>query len=135
MDQNVVHETAVLVEQSGILRLTVLQLRNRVRGDEIGQLRGFRPANLDFTHVADVEKAHGIPNRVVFVDEAGILHRHIPSAEINHLRAEGPVDLIQRCAFERGGRHSISTYCTASSDHFRRNGRTPALGPRASGNP
>ena len=53
----------------------------------IHQLQRFGTANLDFAHVAHVEQPHSVAHRVVFVHNAGVLDRHIPPAEIDHLRA------------------------------------------------
>jgi len=55
----------MLVEQPGIVRLAGCSLWTALVGDEIGQLRGLRPADLDFAHVADVEYAHRFANRHV----------------------------------------------------------------------
>ena len=63
--QNIVHEAAMLIEQPGVMRLSGLQLVDGIGGDEIRQLRGLRPADLDFAHVADVEHAHGFAHRHV----------------------------------------------------------------------
>ena len=100
VDQDVVDETAMLIEQPGILRLPVLQLGDAVGGDVVGQLHGFRPANFDLAHVADIEQADRVAHGVVFVDQAGILHRHIPAAEIDHLRAGRAVHFVQRRALQ-----------------------------------
>ena len=87
VDQDVVDETAVLVEQPGIVRLADLQLRGGVGRDVIDQLQRFRPANFDLAHVADVEQAHALAHGVVLIDDAGVVDRHVPAAEIDHLRA------------------------------------------------
>ena len=92
--QDVVDESAVFVQQARILSLPVLQLRHRVGGDVIGQLRRFRPADFNLAHVADIEEPHGISNGVVLVNQAGIGNRHIPTAKINHPGAGGPVDVV-----------------------------------------
>ena len=86
--QDVVHEAAVLVEQRRVMRLPDLEPRDGVGGDVIGEPRGLRAADLDLAHVADVEQAHRAPHRVVFVDDAGVLHGHVPAAEIDHARTE-----------------------------------------------
>ena len=67
-----------------------------VGGDEIGQARGFRPADLDLAHVADVEQADRRAHGLVLVDDAGVLHGHVPAAEIDHPGAQRAMDGIQR---------------------------------------
>ncbi len=101
VDQDVVDEAAVFVEQAGIVRLAGLELGGVVGGDEIDQLGGFRPADFDFAHVADVEEADGIADGVVLVDDAGVLDGHIPAAEIDHFGAESPMDGIEGRVAER----------------------------------
>ena len=92
MDQNVVDETAVLVEQAGILRLPELQFRDGVGGDGVGELGGLGPANFDLAHVADVEQADGAPDGVVLLEDPGILDGHVPAAEVDHPGAQGAMD-------------------------------------------
>jgi hypothetical protein len=38
---------------------------------------------------------------VVFVEDAGVLNRHLPPAEVDELRPEGAVYGIERCGAER----------------------------------
>ena len=109
VDQNVVYEAAVGVKQPGVVRLADFEFGDVVGGDEIGQLRGFRPANLDLAHVADIENAHRLADGVVLIHDPGILHGHIPAAEIDHLGPQGSMDGIKRRGAERRcGRHENS---------------------------
>ena len=103
VDQDVVYKTAVLVEQSGILRLANLKLGDGVGGEKIGCLDGFHTQDFDFAHVADVEQAHRLADGVVFFDNAGILHGHIPAAEIDHPGSHRTMDGIERRTLERRG--------------------------------
>ncbi len=57
VDQDVVDETAVLVEQAGILGLARLETAGGVGGDVIGEPERLRAADFDFAHVADIEQA------------------------------------------------------------------------------
>jgi hypothetical protein len=84
VDQDVVHKTAVFVEQAGIMRLAGFELAGMVGGDEIGELASFRAPDFDFAHMADIEETHGGAHGLVLVDDSGILHRHIPAAKIHH---------------------------------------------------
>src|SRR5256885_12662458 len=48
------------------------------------------------------------PHRLVFIDDATVLHRHDPIAERDHLRAEPHMLVVERRLFWRGlghGRH------------------------------
>ena len=100
--QNIVHEPAVLVEKPGVVRLSQLQLGDGIGGDVVGEKRGFGTADFDLAHVADIEDAHRGAHRIVFVDDAGILDGHIPSTEIDHLRAKRAMDGVQGCGAETG---------------------------------
>ena len=55
VDQDVVDESAVSVEQRGILGLAELEFRRVVDGDVLDQIERLRAAHVDFAHVADVE--------------------------------------------------------------------------------
>jgi hypothetical protein len=70
VNQDVVDEAAVLVKQSGILRLAGLKFRGMVGGHEINQAQSFRPADFDLAHVADVEKPHRAPHGVMLIQDA-----------------------------------------------------------------
>jgi hypothetical protein len=95
MHQDVVHEPAVIVQEAGVMRLAELELRYRIGSDEIGQPRRFGSADLDLAHVADIEQPGRRSHGIVFVDNAGVLHRHVPPAEIHHLGAERTVQAVQ----------------------------------------
>jgi hypothetical protein len=84
------------------MRLTFFQLGRTVRGDRLDYVQRFGPANLDFAHVADIEETDGVPDRVVLLDDSRILHRHVPAAEIDHLRFHTPMNRVQGRSFEIG---------------------------------
>ena len=60
---------------------------------------GFRPANLDLAHVADIEQSDRRPHGVVLVDNARVLDRHVPAAEIDHFGLASGVHFEQRRPF------------------------------------
>ena len=101
VDQDIVHEAAVIVEQAGVVRLADLQLPDAVGGDEIGELRRLRPADLDLAHVADIEEPGGGADGVVLVDDSGVLDGHVPASEIDHFGPQGAMNRIQRSSAER----------------------------------
>jgi hypothetical protein len=53
----------------------------------LDEVEGLRASDFDFAHVTDVEQSGTSANRLVFSENARILKRHIPSAEVNHFRA------------------------------------------------
>ena len=77
--QDVVDETAVLVEQAGVVGLAEFQLVYGVGGDVVGEFGGFRSANLDLAHVADIEDAHRVAHGVVLVDDSASIGRACPT--------------------------------------------------------
>ena len=93
-------------EQRGVVRLPVLEARGVVHGDVLdgGQRAG--AAKLDLAHVAHVEQAHAGAHGQVLGDEAaagtGILDRHIPAAEVDHLGLERAMGGVEGGLFERG---------------------------------
>jgi hypothetical protein len=61
---------------------------------------------VELAHVADVEEASGIPDCVVFVDDAGVLNGHLPSGERHEPRSERDVFGVERCPPQVGARHA-----------------------------
>src|SRR5262249_51816320 len=55
-----------------------------------------------FAHVADVEEPDAVADRVVFLDDAGVLDGHVPAAEVDHFGPEGAMDGVERSGTERG---------------------------------
>ncbi len=96
VDQDVVDESAVFIQQRRVLGLPVLQLRSVVHGDVLHQIQRLRPAHFDLAHVADVEQADALAHGAMLVDDAGVFDRHVPAAEIDHLRAHAAMHGVQR---------------------------------------
>jgi hypothetical protein len=49
----------------------------------LNQVQRFRPADLELTHVADIEQTGSGAHSGVFLDDAAVLDGHFPSAEWN----------------------------------------------------
>src|SRR4051794_9353890 len=90
--QDVIDEAAVFVKQPGVVGLADFETANSVGGDGIGESLRLRPADLDLTHVADVEKADRSADGLVLVDNPGVLDGHVPPAEVDHPGLEASVD-------------------------------------------
>ena len=103
VDQHVVYESAMFVEQPGVLRLADFEPLNGIGGNEIGELRRLGSCDFDLAHVADVEQTHRAAHGLVFVNNARILHWHVPTAEIHHLGAHGSMYGIERSCLQRAG--------------------------------
>ncbi len=92
--QDVVDEPAVAIQQAGVVRLADLQLGGVVGGNIIDELQRIRAADFDLAHVADVKNAGGAADGVVLLDDAGVLHGHVPAAKIDHFGAELTMDRV-----------------------------------------
>ncbi len=55
-----------------------------------------RTLDEDLAHVTDVEKADGLADREMFVDDAEILQGHLPSAELDEPRTRGAMPFVER---------------------------------------
>ena len=87
IDDQVIHDTALFVRETRILRLAERKVGSVVRCnclDEFQCLRSFYP---ELAHVRDVEHAHAVYYGHVFVDDSGIFNRHIIAGKLVHLSA------------------------------------------------
>ena len=67
-----------------------------VVGNEVTQeFAGAGAAQVDHGHVRDIEHAGVATHLVVLVELRAVAERHVPAAEIDHLRAEGAVGVIE----------------------------------------
>src|ERR1700730_14042126 len=69
--------------------------RSVVASDVLYEVEGAFPSNFNLAHVADVKQSRGGSRRQVFRENAGILHGHIPSAEVDHLRPQASMCGVQ----------------------------------------
>ena len=63
---------------------------------QVGQCIG--AAHLDLTHMADIEQPGSRAHRLVLIDDAAVLHRHLPTTELNHACASREVIGVERRA-------------------------------------
>src|SRR2546430_758391 len=101
VDREVVDDRAVRIAEDRILDLADLESRHVVGGQVLERREGAGALDLEFAHVAHVEEADGAAGRTVLLDDAGVLHRHLPAAERHHARAGRDVLVIERRALER----------------------------------
>jgi len=113
VDNYVIHKRALGVQHCGIVRLTDGELgsivhRNMLNGGQRSAWR-FAGANANVAHVADVKNTHAPAHCFVLGHQAAarrVFDGHIPPAEIDHFRAQLPVQRVQRrfAEFVFGGR-------------------------------
>ena len=109
VNEQVVDEAAALVEQTRVLRLAVLEARGAVRSGLLDEVERLGADDFELPHVADVEQTNALADGFMLGDEAGVLDRHVPAAEVDHTRPEGAVNLVERGSEEvlrcGGGSH------------------------------
>src|SRR5437763_16929756 len=55
-----------------------------------------RPAHIDIAQMTDVEDTNGVAYGEVLLDDAGVLDRHLPAADLRQLRPERRVSIMER---------------------------------------
>src|SRR6266540_1719643 len=105
----VVDDRAVRVTQQGVLDLAHVQSRHVVGGQMLERGEGPGALDLELAHVAHVEEPDGAPHRAVLLDDARVLHRHVPAAEGHHARPGLDVRLMERGALEGGRVHAFGS--------------------------
>ena len=61
--------------------------------------------NDELPHVRDVEHSNALSHRLMFLDDAGVLHRHQPTGERHHLCATFHMLVVKRRFLLRGIGH------------------------------
>jgi len=62
----------------------------------------FAASQANVAHVAYVEDANTGAHRHMLGNDAGILDRHIPAVELDHLRAQSAMNAVERSFANRG---------------------------------
>ena len=101
IDDQVVDDPAGLVREQRVLRVTATELVDVVGEHRLQQVARGRPLDLELAHVRDVEDAGIRAHRLVLLDHALVLDRHLPSGKRDHARAERNVTVVKRRPPER----------------------------------
>ena len=106
-DQVVHHPAGGVVTAQRVLRLAGTHPSEVVGERGVDVRRRTRPAHHGLAEMADVEKADRLADGGVLLDDAaaGILDRHLPAAEVGHLRAQRDVAVVQRRTLGRSVAH------------------------------
>lgn len=105
VQDEVINDSGPVIEHDGVLPLADVQFI-----DVIGQ-HGVQPCSRcgaghrELAHVGDVKDAAGFAHGFVFVQDAGVLHRHVPAGEGNHSGSQFNVLGCQRGGFDVGISH------------------------------
>ena len=95
VDDQVIDHPALLVEHARVQGLArLLELVDRIGEQPAQEVAGLRTGQVDDRHVADVEHPRRAPHVVVLLDLRPVIERHVPAAEIHHLRAQRAVGEI-----------------------------------------
>src|SRR3990170_985129 len=94
VDDCVVDDPAVLPAKERILALSVGYALDIVCHYELDEIDSAVSGDLDLAHVAYIEKAAGTADRLVFIYNAGVLHRHLPTCKGDHPGSERYVYVI-----------------------------------------
>jgi hypothetical protein len=95
----VVDHAAGFVQHAGIQRLARHGQPGHVVGQQAAQVvAGAGSGEVQRAHVGNVEHAGVAPHGVVFLDLRAVMDGHLPTGEIDHLRAGGEVGCVERSA-------------------------------------
>ena len=92
VDDEIVDDTAGLVEHGGVERLAGVFQLGDIIGEQVAQeFAHARAVQIDDGHVRDVENAGALAHRVVFVFLRTVVQRHVPATKIDDSGACGHV--------------------------------------------
>jgi len=97
VDQQVVDHAAVGLAHRRVEHAAGEKLGDIVRDEVVQEPGGVRTSHVNLAHVAHVEQPRGAPHRLMLLENAAVLHRHLPACKGDHPAAEVPMDLVQRC--------------------------------------
>ena len=93
----VIEDAAILAQQAAVERLAGHGEARHIVGQQVAQeFTHALTREIDHAHVRDVEHARTAAHRLVLLDLRTVVDRQIPSAEIDHVTAEGGMQIKQR---------------------------------------
>ena len=98
VDQHIVQNAAALVADQSISDLALLHRRGVVGENPLDQVQRVRPLEPQPAHVTDVKNPRRRSDRLMFLNDAAVLNRHVPAGEIDYASAVGHVPIIERSA-------------------------------------
>ena len=106
VDDDVVDHAALLVAERAVLRLAVGALREIVRHQPLGGFERSRAIDGHLAHVADVEDADPLADGGVLLEDTLVLHRHVPTGELDDASSGREMRFIQWCTQGHGVREA-----------------------------
>ena len=107
VQDQIVDDSSLFVKHDGVLALADVQLVDVVGEHGVQPCRRVRAGYRELAHMGDVKDAAGLAHRFVFVQNAGVLHGHVPAGEGNHFSSKFNVFGCQGCGFDVGIRHKV----------------------------
>src|SRR5207302_6103593 len=101
----IINDAAVIIEEKSVLPLTDVQLRYIISQHVIEPVARAISRDDELSHMRNIEHADGVSDGLMFVHNAGVLHRHKPTAEGNHSRSQPHMFVVKRCPFLCGLTH------------------------------
>ena len=99
VNQQVVHDTALVIRKASILSFADRQHGSVVRGNALDKSQRIRTFYPKLAHVGDIEHTHTIHNGHVFVDNTGVFDRHVETCKFMHFGTECNVHIGKRSCF------------------------------------
>jgi len=91
----VINDPAAVIQQKRVLSHADVELVDVVGQHSIEPIARTGAVYDELAHVRNVEDADIVPHCQMFLDDAGVLHRHQPTAEWNQLRAKPHVLVVK----------------------------------------
>src|SRR5215217_7743174 len=101
----VVDDPTSIVEQKSVMTHANIELVDVVGQHAIEPIARTSAVHDELGHVRNVEDTDIVPHCLMFLDDAGVLHRHKPATERNHLSAKPRVLIVKWCFLLYGLAH------------------------------
>ena len=96
VNDQIINDSASLVKEKSVLAHAYLEFVDIVCQHDVEPSAGARSFDDQLPHVRNVEDADVVSHSLMFLDNARVLHRHEPSGEWNHLRAQPHMLAVKR---------------------------------------
>src|SRR5262249_26751353 len=84
INDQVINYPAALIEKKRVLTHADVELVDVVGQHDVEPIAPGWAVDDELAHVRNVEDANIVPHCLMFLDNAGVLHRHYPAGEWNH---------------------------------------------------
>ncbi len=103
IEDHVVVRAATFVGEDVVACLTGLHVCDLVDRERLRPRPDVVAGDRELGHVREVEQPCSLAHRVVLLEHAGILHRHLEAAERHHASAKRQVGIVQRGRAQSAG--------------------------------